>query len=268
MFPYIDVNWWFQIYIFGLAIVICFFLFFWMFKKLSVRFGYEYTFVTNSILWYFISAFFFSRLFYVISRWKDMQHIKNPFDFFIMSDYYFSIFWAIFWFLLVLIFNTRLFHKDIKPFIDWATISFLFVSILWYIWSFFWGQVYWKITDYWIEIPYTSSFSNVPLSWDLFPLPIVYSILVFILFSVLYILSMYVKVRWLLWYIWLGIFWAIVLFFEYFSWKTDIFKIAYNFNISQISALILIFFAFWWLSKILFKWRKLESTILWKENQH
>jgi len=252
MFPYIDVYWWFQIYFFGISIVLSFFLFFWMFKKLSVRFSYEDTFVTNSILWYFVSTFFFSRLFYVISRWKDMQHIKNPFDFFIMSDYYFSLFWAIFWFLLVLIFNTRLFHKDIKPYIDWTVISFLFVATIWYIWAFFWGQVYWKITSFWIEIPYNNTISIVPLSWDLFPLPIVYSILTFILFSVLYILSMYVKVRGLLWYIGLWIFSALVLFFDFYSWKTDVFKTAYNFNISQISSIILLIFVFGWLSKILF----------------
>jgi len=48
-----------------------------------------------------------------------MQYITSPFDFIVMSDYYFSLFWAIFGFLLVLFFNTRLFHKDIKPYIDW-----------------------------------------------------------------------------------------------------------------------------------------------------
>jgi len=197
-----------------------------------------------------------------------MQHIKNPFDFFIMSDYYFSLFGAIFWFLLVLMFNTRLFHKDIKPYLDGTVLSFLFVSVIWYIWAFFWGQVYWKITSIWIEIPYTNSASVVPLSGELFPLPIVYSIAVFLLFSVLYILSMYVKVRWLLWYIGLWIFSALVLGLDFYSWKTDIFKTAYNMNISQISAIVLIFFVFWGLSKILFKWRKKESTILWKQNNH
>lgn len=197
-----------------------------------------------------------------------MQHITNPFDFFIMNDYYFSLFWAIFWFLLVLIFNTRLFHKDIKPYIDGVVLSFLFISIIGYIWAFFWGQVYWKITNFWIEIAYTNSISAVPLSWELFPLPIIYSILTFILFSVLYILSMYVKIRGLLGYIWLWIFSAMVLGLDFFSWKTDIFTASYNFNISQISALILIFYSFWGLSKLLFKQKKQESTILWKENQH
>ena len=79
---------------------------------------------------------------------------------------------------------------------------------------------------------------------------------------------MYVKVRGLLWYIGLWIFSALVLFFDFYSWKTDVFKTAYNFNISQISAIILLIFVFGWLSKILFKNKKQESTILWKENQH
>jgi hypothetical protein len=267
MFPLFEVFW-VPIYFFWLSIVICFFLFFWMLKKLSIRFGYEYNFINNSILWYFLSTLFFSRLFFIISRWKDMRNNDSFFWLLVMSDYSLSLFWAIFWFLLVLIFNTRLFHKDIKPYIDWTVLSFLFVAIIGYIWALFWWQVYWKITNYWIEIPYTNSASVVPLSWELFPLPIIYSILAFVLFSVLYILSMYVKVRWLLGYIWLWVFSAMVLGLDFFSWKTDIFTTAYNFNISQISALILIFFSFGGLSKLLFKWKKQESTILWKQNHH
>ena len=47
-----------------------------------------------------------------------MQHISNPIDFFIMSDYYFSLFGAIIGFLLVLVFNTKLFKKDINSYLD------------------------------------------------------------------------------------------------------------------------------------------------------
>ena len=266
MFPYFDINGFVQIYIFGLTLVICFFLFFWMFKKLKTRFVYDDSFITNSILWYFLSVFLFSRLFYIISRWKDMKYINWFFDFFVISDYYFSLFGAIFGFLIVLIFNTKLFHKNIRPYLDWLVLSFLFIAIFWYIWAFFGGQVYWKITNFWIEIPNMSSYSNIPISWNLFPLALVYSILIFILFSVLYIASLYIKVRGLIWYIGLWIFWAIVLGLENFSWKTDIFKTAYNFNISQISAIILIIYSFWWLSRILFKWKKQAKTILWTQD--
>lgn len=264
MFPSFDVFWT-PVYIFWITIVICFFLFFWMLKKLSIRFSYDYSFFINSILWYFLSVFLFSRLFYIISKWKDMQHIDNPLDFFIMSDYYFSLFWAIFWFLLVLLFNVKLFKKEINSYLDWSVLSFLFISVVWYIWALFWGQVYWKITNYWIEIPYTNSSQSVELSWELFPLSIIYAIVTFLLFSVLYILSMYVKVRWLLWYLGLWIFSSMILLFEFFSWKTDMFKMAYWFNISQMLALILITYSFFWIFKIIAKWKVKKNTVLDKE---
>jgi hypothetical protein len=254
-----------SVYIFWLTIVICFFLFFWMLKKLSIRFGYEYSFFINSVLWYFLSVFFFSRLFYAISKWKDMQHINNPLEFFIMNDYYFSLFWAIFWFLLVLLFNVKLFKKEIHSYLDGSVISFLFVAVIWYIWSLFWGQVYWKITNYWIEIPYNSSSSSVELSWELFPLAIIYAVITFLLFSLLYILSMYIKVRWLLWYLGLWIFSAMIILFEFFSWKTDMFHMAYEINISQISALVLVTYSFYGIFKIILKWKVKKNTVLSKE---
>jgi hypothetical protein len=265
MFPVINVFWLFDVYIFGLTIVICFFLFFWMLKKLSIRFWYEYDFFINSILWYFFSTFFFSRLFYIISKWKDMQHINNPIDFFIMSDYNFSLFWAIFWFLLVLFFNTKLFKKEIYNYLDGVVLSFLFIAIFWFIWSIFWGQVYGESTNYWIEIPYTNSASSIELSWKLFPLPIIYSIMVFILFSVLYILSMYVKIRGLLWYLGLWLFSSIVILFELFSWKSDMFKTSYWINMSQILAFILIIYSFYWIFQIILKGKNKKNTLLNKE---
>jgi len=262
MFPKINFFWLFDIYIFWLTIVFCFFAFLWMLKKFSIRFWYDYKFFINSILWYFLSTFFFSRLFYVIANWKDMQHIDNPFSFFIMSDYYFSLYWAIFWFLLVLLFNIKLFKKDIRPYIDWVVLSFLFVAILGYIWALFGGQVYWKITDYWIEIPYTSSSISVDLSWELFPLPIIYALFSFLLFVVLDILSMYIKVRGLLWYLWLGIFSALVLVFDFLSGKTDMFKISYWLNFSQILAIIFIIYSFYWIFQIIKKWEKKPKETL------
>lgn len=261
MFPTINVFWVFDVYVFWLTIVICFFLFFWMLKKLSVRFTYNYSFFMNAILWYFLSTFFFSRLFYVIWEWKDMKHIGNIFDFFIMSDYNFSLFWAIFWFLLILIFNVKLFKQEINAYLDGTVLSFLFISIFGYIWALFWGQVYWRPTNFWIEIPYTSSLTST-LSWDLFPLPIIYFILIFLLFSVLYILSMYVKIRWLLWYTWLWIFSSIVIVLEFFNWKTDILKLSYWISLTQVLALIVVLFSFYWIFQIFLKWKNKKNIII------
>ncbi|MDQ7022172.1 MAG: hypothetical protein Q9M97_01320 [Candidatus Gracilibacteria bacterium] len=79
---------------------------------------------------------------------------------------------------------------------------------------------------------------------------------------------MYVKVRGLLGYIGLGMFGAIVLGLDFFSGKTDIFQTAYNINISQISALILIFFSFGGLSKLLFKGKNKNQQSYENVNEH
>ncbi len=259
-------NWsfyvfWYPVYIFGLTIVICFFLFLWMLKKLSLRFGFEYHFITNSILWYFLSVFLFSRIFYIISMWKDMRYIKDPLDFFIMADYNFSLFWALFGFLWILFLNTKLFKKSIHKYIDWIILSFLFIAIIWYIGAFFWGQTYGVITNFGFEI--TSNYGNNP--WKLFPLALVYSWICFLLFSGLYILSLYVKTRGIIGYVGLGIFSAFILWLEFFSGKPDIFKATLNMNLSQISAIICIILAFSGLFRVMTS-SKSAQTILSKAN--
>jgi len=262
MNPYFEIFW-YPVYIFGLSIVVCFFLFLWMLKKLSIRFSFAYHFFTNSILWYFLSVFIFSRLFYVISMWKDMKYIQDPFDFFIMSDYNFSLFGALFGFFAVLFLNVKLLKKSIHKYIDWFMLSFLFVSILWFIWAFFGGQVYGEITSLSIGVAYDNGLSSVPLTWELFPLALVYSGICCLLFSILYILSMYVKTRGIIGYVWLGIFSAIVLALEFFSWKPDIFSVAYSVNLSQIWAIIFIVISFYWIFRVMNIYSKSQKTILW-----
>jgi amino acid permease len=87
---------------------------------------------------------------------------------------------------------------------------------------------------------YNHPFTSVPFQVPIFPLAIVYSILFFILFCVLYILSMFIKVKWLLWYIGLASFSCIVLIFEFFSGKYDIFKDHTPLNLNQFFSCILV----------------------------
>lgn len=261
MYPSIEIFWQ-LIFVFGVTIVICFFLFLWMLKKLSIRLSYDYNFLANSILWYFLSVFLFSRLFYIASMWNGRGNIENFYNFFITSDYNFSLFGALFGFMLVFIFNIKLFRHKISKYLDWIVLSFLFIAIPWFIGAFFGWQVYWDITNFGFEISYAHSNSFVPLHWSLFPLPLIYSLLSFILFSVLYILSMYLKTRWVIWYVWMGIFSAMVLWLEFFSWKPDIFKSMFNLNLSQISAIVFIFISFIWLIHISSFWKKQSNLII------
>lgn len=168
-----------------------------------------------------------------------------------MNDYNFSLFWAIFWFFIILILNLKLKNKHIKDYIDWIVISFLFILIFWFIWAFFGWQVYWRETSFGIEILYSSPYTPVPFQIPIFPLAIVYSILFFIEFSILYILSMFVKIKWFLGYVWLIIFSLIIIIFECFTWKYDVLKDYINVNLSQVFAIAIIILSIRELYKIL-----------------
>lgn len=240
MFPFFTLSDTFIVYTFWLTLTVVFFLFLWMLKKLSVRFGFDFFLFRQNIIWFFLSVFVFSRLFYVVFKWNDLKYIKDPVEFFIMSDYNFSLFWAIFWFFLILFINVKLNKESILKYLDWVVLSFFFVLVIWYIWSFLWGQVYWRETHFWIELLYTNPFTPVPFQVPVFPLPIVYSILFFILFSTLYILSLYIHVRWFLWYVGLIAFSSIILIFEFFSWKFDILRLFLPINLNQIFAIALL----------------------------
>ena len=213
-----------------------------MLKKLSKKFGYEYDIFTKNILWYFLSIFIFSRLFYVIWKWNDLKYIKDTFEFFIMSDYNFSLVWAIIGFFLVLAINIKFQKENLEKYIDAVGISFLFVLFIWFIWAFLWWQVYGKETSFGIELLYTHSFTPVPFEVPIFPLPIVYSIIFFILFSITYILSTFIHIRALLWYLSFIAFASVMLIFETFSWKYDILKNFVWINITQLFSIFIIVF--------------------------
>lgn len=241
MYPFFEPYPEFLIYTFWLTLTLCFFLFLWMIHKLAPRYNYDVTIFTKNILWYFFSVLIFSRLFYVIWKWDDLKYIKNPFEFFVTSDYNFSLMWALFWFILVFLIQTKLNKDKINKYIDPLVIWFIFVLFIWYLWSFFGWQVYGRDTHIWIEILYTHPFTPIPYQVPIFPLAIIYSVLYFILFSGLYILSMYIHLKSLLWYIWMIIFSCILLIFEFFSWKTDILKDFVWMNLTQFFSLLLIF---------------------------
>lgn len=250
MFPFFELFSWIFIYTFWLSLTICFFLFLWMLKRLCHRFGINNTFFFNRILWYFLSVFIFSRLFFVVSRWNDFKFIKEPLQFFLMSDYNFSLVWAIFWYFLVLFITTILHALRAWKYVDVSVLSFLFVWVIWYVWSFLWGQVYWRQTNFWIEILYNNAFSPVPYEVPVFPLALVYALICFLLFSALYMVWMFIKVRWIVWYAWIVLFSCSLLVLEWFSWKYDFFRIQIWVNFTQICAIFLIILWFVWLYRV------------------
>lgn len=251
MYPQFEIFW-ITVYSFGLALSISFVLFFWMLYKLSLKFWINTNFFLNNIFFYFITIFILSRLFYVISEWRDFKYILNEWykNFFVMTDYNFSLIWWIIWFFLVLYFKIKKFKLKSEKYIDAAVLAFLFAAIIWYIGTFLWWQIIGKPTDLWIWVTYTNTFSKSPYSWAVFPLAILYSIFSFILFTWLYITRIFIKIEWFIGYIWMIIFSSLLLIFEFFNWNPDIFSSYVILNITQLGAIGLIIFASLWLSKI------------------
>lgn len=245
MFPRFEIfDTWITVYVFWLTLVLCFFLFTWMLKKLSRKVWINISFFFNRIIWFFLSVLVFSRLFYVISLWNEYKEIKNPLEFFIMNDYNFSLYGAIFGFFIVLIYSLKANKLKSDKYIDVSVLSFLFVATIWYIGAFFWWEVYGRETTFGIEVVYNHPYSQVPYEVAIFPLALVYAGVCFILFSILYSLFMFINIRWLVGYIGLIAFNALVVWLDYFSGKYDIIKTQLLFvNLNQIIAILLILYA-------------------------
>lgn len=244
MYPYLINIWQFQVSTFGLSVTIWFFMAIWMLFRMSKRLDYSLDIFKNNILWYFLSVFFFSRLFYVISKWHDFKYIQEPIYFFIANEYNFSLIWGIFWFFIVFFILLKLRKESLDNYIYPVVLSFLFALPVWYLWALLWGQVYGKDTNFWIEFSYTNPETIVPYTSALFPLPIFYFVIFLLVFWGIYVANIYLKEKNILGYTWVLIFSCIIFIMEFFSWKSDIFKDFMHLNLNQISVIFLFWFAF------------------------
>jgi hypothetical protein len=123
--------------------------------------------------------------------------------------------------------------------------------IVGYIGSIFGGQVYGRETMIGIEILYSHPHSLVASQVPVFPLPIVYTFVSFVIFSAMYILSLFIHIRGYIGYIGLVLFGAMILIFESFSGKQDILSVSSVFNLPQVFALVLIMWSGYQFSRIL-----------------
>ncbi|PID86525.1 hypothetical protein CSB08_00915 [Candidatus Gracilibacteria bacterium] len=242
MYPVFEPFSGFIIYSFGITLTICFFSFIWMIKKLSERFGYNSYFFIKDIVWYFLSIFIFSRLFYIISQFNNLMYIKDAYGFFIMSDYNFSLVGAVIGFLIVFIINLKLKKEKFIKYVDGLSISFIFILSIGFIGALLGGQVYGIETNLGIEITYKHPFSPISNGIEIFPLAIIYSISFFIIFSTLYILSMFIHIKGLIGYMGLISVSCIFLIFDFFSGKHDILKNFLGLTFTQFFSIILIGF--------------------------
>lgn len=172
--------------------------------------------------------------------------------------------WAIFGFFIVLLINTRIEKVQIKKYIDGIVLSSLFALVIGYIGALLGGQVYGRDTNFGIEIFYTHPFHEIPYEVAIFPLAIVYAIVCFMLFSGGYIFSMFISLRWFIGYLGMILFSCMLLVWEFFSGRFDIFKLSFiNINLTQICALIIIIASSIQLYKIM---KETTSSIIQKSD--
>lgn len=185
------------IYTFGLSLSIAFILFFFMLYKLSEKFGINANFFLGNTLWFFLSMFFFSRLFYIIAEWRDFQFLwsQGILKFFLMSDYNFSLVGGVLGFMAVLFFQLRKFKLSPRKYTDVIVLAFLFASVIGFIGAFFGGQIYGKPTDSFMGISAMSDIGNTPYTSPMFPLALLYSVISFVLFFCLYIARKFINIE-------------------------------------------------------------------------
>jgi len=155
-----------------------------------------------------------------------------------MNDFNFSLFGAIFGFVVVAFILLRLEKNSFNRYVDGIVLSFLAIMTLWYIGSLFGGQVFGRETSFGIELSYQHFSANVPFQVPIFPLPIVYALGSFIIFSAMYILSLFIHIRGYIGYMGIMLFCTMILIFESFSGKQDIISVDWVFNMPQIFAAI------------------------------
>jgi len=240
------------IYVFGLALSIAFILFFFMLHKLSEKFGINANFFLGNILFFFLSIFVFSRLFYIIAEWRDFHFLWNQglLKFLLMSDYNFSLMGGILGFMIVLFLQLKRFNISSRKYIDAIVLAFLFSSVIGFIGAFFGGQIYGQPTDSFVGIAATNDFSNTPYTSPMFPLALLYSIASFILFFCLYLIRKFTKIEGFVGYLGILLFSLILFSAEFYSGGTDLFRAYVFFNLNQIGSVFLFFFGAQGLYKI------------------
>ncbi|MCH8518536.1 hypothetical protein LAT59_02135 [Candidatus Gracilibacteria bacterium] len=168
-----------------------------------------------------------------------------------MSDFNFSLFGAIFGFLLVYKALSYIEKRNFDRYIDGVVIAFFGVLVIGFFGAFLGGQVYGRETNFGIEILYNMhTRSPIPFQVPIFPLPIVYALMSLFIGVGLYMLSLFVHIRAFVGYIGILLFSAMILVGEFFSGKQDIFSTHSFINFPQFFAAILALWAGYNLFKI------------------
>lgn len=264
MYPFITIGD-IRIYVFGLFLVCAWILFFSCLHFFSQKKGISKPIFSDNIMSFTLAIFFSSRLFDMLTQWREYKFIFQDFlsgetsflhliyEFFISTNndmYGLSLAGGIIGFLILFLYKTQK-QKNLRArYLDVIMPSFLIAAVVGYIGAFLGGQVYGAPSEWFFAIEYTTKFRNIPFNGPVFPLAFFYILIIIVL---LVIYSKYLNKKSLpdgyAGYILLGVFGIALFIWDLFSGSPDIFEIFIRIN--QLVGILCIIIASVWLAKFL-----------------
>jgi prolipoprotein diacylglyceryltransferase len=186
MYPLISLGNYFDIYTFGLCLIIAWALFFGLLHRFSTEQGMTKHVFTDVIL-FTLAIFFFARIAYIFTEWRNEKYIFVDLvegtgilnflrEFFITEDYHLSLAGGIFGFFVILFWKIRRSPKVIEKYLNVIVMAFLMSAPIGYFGALLGGQIYGIPFDSLFSLSYTNKESIVPGGMPRFPLPILYII--------------------------------------------------------------------------------------------
>lgn len=260
MFPQFELFGFIDIHTFGIFAVIAWILFFTLLHVFSIERGLTRHIFTD-VVGYTLSILLFSRIFYIISEWRDEKFIflnliewRGIFHFFrellLWENYDFSLAGGIIGFSVLYFWKSYTSSKhDQKIYRDVVVKSFLISALVGYTWAFLGGQIYGVPFDSWISMIYNDKNSIVPYRSPLFPLPLLY---------IIGCGAIYLGLSWLrekkdipdAWfsYMGIGLFGALIFLWEFLNGSSDMFSSSsLHLNLNQLLSIGLITYSLIWL---------------------
>ena len=252
------------IYTFGTLMACTWILFFILLHKFSLERGVIRPIFTN-IIPFTLAIFFFARIFHIMSDWLNEKFIFMELLsgniwwflhlFFIPQKYMFSLFGAVFGFILIFLIKTHSLKKDRLRYIDAIFFAFIYSSILGYIASLLGGQVYGIPFHSLASITYTHIDSIVKDKAPLFPLAILYVILTV---GIIIGITRWAKGKNLpdgfIGYIGIWAYSLMIVIGEFLSGsRKDMFYDYFHLSLTQIGALLGLIFAVLWILRLIQK---------------
>ncbi len=262
MYPIISIWNIIDIYTFWVGLVLSWGIFFTLLHHFSIRKGINKPIFTD-IVSFTLSIFFSSRIFYILSEWREEKFIFKDLaegkgfwhflhQFFITDNYSISLAWGIIGFFIVFFIKTWHRKKDRTGYLDIVVYAFLITAVVWYIGATLGGQIYGIPFNSPFSILYTEKNSIVPFQNPLFPLPIIYAIISGGIYWLLHKLSLKHELpSGFVGYMGMWLYGTLLFLWEFLNGSDDIIRSFIHININQLIALFLIGYAFVWFIKII-----------------